>query len=113
MKAGVVLAVVVALWCAVANANEDVHSATSLMPGCRDFLIAAKRNTAAEGECRWIATELVSLNKQLGFCTPVTMTMRQVIEIIVTYINGQPARRMHERFFSLAVEALQSAWPCQ
>jgi len=45
-------------------------------------------------------------------CFPVGVTREQVVRAVVQYIDGQPAR-MNENFVPLAIEALQSAWPCK
>jgi hypothetical protein len=36
----------------------------------------------------------------------------QAVGVVVRYIDQRP-ERMHEKFMTLALEALQQAWPCR
>jgi Rap1a immunity proteins len=39
------------------------------------------------------------------------MTLRQVVQIVISYIDARP-ERMNESFKKLVIEAIRDAWPC-
>jgi hypothetical protein len=47
-----------------------------------------------------------------GHCTPEGVTQGQILQVVIQYIDAQPAR-MHEDFRKLALEAMNAAWPCK
>ena len=52
------------------------------------------------------------LSRQSCLDFPERVTTEQMVRVVVTYIEGRPAR-MHEPFNHLALEALRAAWPCR
>jgi hypothetical protein len=103
----------------MAFAQQDQYSANSIMPGCREIAAlmpfsnhSDDRNDLASF-CLGIVVGLSYQGRQDGtMCFPVGVTREQVVRAVVQYIDGQPAR-MNENFVPLAIEALQSAWPCK
>src|SRR5262245_61291337 len=90
-----------------ARADVDVNSANYIMPGCRGFLANQPVGTLMEigifsqGVCAGITSALFGLDRQLGVCTPKGAKVKQVMRVIVTYIDARPAR-VNESFLQLA-----------
>ena len=57
------------------------------------------------------AMELATLHHNLCLNIPSKVTNAQLVKVVLTYIEAQPAR-LHENFVMLALEALRTAWPC-
>jgi hypothetical protein len=105
-------------------AEEDVHSANFLLPGCRENLQPNPNNTDRvviwkRGLCSGIMTGLAldagvskKMFNQAVFCPPQKATNEQFIRVVVAYIDKHP-EMMHQPFESLALFALMEAWPCQ
>jgi hypothetical protein len=95
-------------------AEEDMHSANFVMPGCRN-LASEKRDLPDQnlafktGLCGGTMTTLAYMGDN---CRPEGATNRQAALVVVQYIDARPAR-MHENFIGLASEALKAAWPCK
>jgi hypothetical protein len=87
-----------------------------MMPGCRDALSfyegADVYRQFVKAECIATLRTMFYFGPKLGFCQPTGANVGQTIRVVVAYIDQQPAR-MHEDFESLALEALQQAWPCR
>jgi hypothetical protein len=109
---GIVFIAVMMLNCGFAVA-EDMDSANFNLPNCRNSIetnrieVATAYGTAF---CSGMVRGLTYLAPDV--CAPTTSTHRQVVRIIVKYIDDRPAR-LHESFLKLALEALQAAWPCK
>jgi len=92
--------------------EEELRSANIVMRGCRQY----SETTETSVEVGWCVGSIDMLRAigpylQFPICVPPLATARQVVRVVVQYIDGQPAR-LHEDFRSLAIEALRSAWPC-
>ena len=104
--------------CGVAVAEPNQPSASYLMPGCRDaaslitFSVRESEEEAARMNfCAGIVVGLSFMGELHGVCAPPDLTSQQVANVVVQYIDGQPART-DEDFRSFAVEALRANWPC-
>ncbi len=96
-------------------AAEDAGSASSTVQGCRSL--------SDEKSGRYIFIDYISMQATCTaqidaivetsdkICPPDRATNVQAQQMVVSYIDQQPAR-LHERFTRLALEALVSAWPC-
>jgi len=100
-------------------AEEVPHhlSANYFMPGCRALL--QNKGGDLPSLCAGIvggimyeeSMHLLGDEKSAIFCIPKGVTADQAVRVVVAYIDGHP-ERMHERFETLAVSALLTAWPC-
>src|SRR5262245_55960073 len=82
---------------AVAEAN-DIWSANSLMPGCRNFVSRKPGNdTQKKGICMGVVRATAELGPLLGACPPDGVIYGQVMTVVVTFIDKRP-ERMHEDF---------------
>jgi len=93
---------------------EDGGSANWVMHGCRSILQHPhSREIFRGGLCYGaVGTALDLAAGSLGvICPPPSVTTAQAVRVVTQYIEARPAR-MHERFASLSLEALQAAWPC-
>jgi hypothetical protein len=98
------------------GAQENYDSANFMLPQCKRFLALAGTGKAsfAEGVCAGSITAFAFVGRSLNnrFCFPEGVTNRQMVQVVVTYIEARPAR-MHEDWRDLALEALREAWPCR
>jgi hypothetical protein len=119
MKA-IVAGAFMALSITAAGAQQDVTSASAVLPGCKYYV------ALADGQD---PTLTVSIALAAGYCTAVldalasssaldpVMCMDPGIDkatamvVFIRYIEARP-QRMRERFLVLAREALREAWPC-
>jgi len=108
---GIAVITAVSLGGGAVLANDQPYSANSIMPGCRQYLLAPGKVTDFYhvGVCHGaiIALSYISDN-----CSPAEVTNDQLVRVIVQYVDARPAR-MHENFVKLALEAVKAAWPCQ
>jgi hypothetical protein len=88
--------------------NRD--SASTIMPGCRDFVTTRKGDAFARGLCVGLVKNLFEYAPNI--CPPESLKNDQIVQVIVRYIDGDPAR-LQEGFNSVAAEAMRKAWPCQ
>ena len=102
-----------------AFAEADFNSANYIMPGCRALLEPdppKDMNTKfLSGQCRAMVDRLIYAYESPSVCPPNDArhtSLEQSVRVIVKYIDDLPAR-LHEKFFTLALEALRAAWPCQ
>jgi hypothetical protein len=131
-KAGLLLGVALALAVTAAAAEEDIHSANYIMPGCRNVFDGPYSGPAQY--CLGVITgisHMAVLTKtfvqsfpdpagwqssylRYSQCLdiPSGVTGFQTVRVVVTYIDARP-ERMHEPFSVLALEALRTAWPCK
>jgi Rap1a immunity proteins len=94
------------------NTSSDKYfsSANYVMPGCRYYVSDNGRDHLfLQGLCGGAISGLRFLNR--GSCVPAEASWRQIVHVVVQYIDSRP-ERMHEDFRVLAVEAMNSAWPC-
>ena len=105
-----------------ALADEDKFSANSVVPYCRAALNNEAPIVASDAimQAMCIATvdvvDFMMSNypaqaNEYRSCPPSDMTLRQVVQIVITYIDARP-ERMNESFKKLAIEAIHDAWPC-
>ena len=107
---GVVLIVALMLSGGAAAAAEDSYSAQYLIEACRNQAYEkATGDIFKKGMC--LGTVRTLWNRGSG-CSPKSVTVGQVIKVVVAYIDQRPTR-LHESFISLTTEALEAAWPCQ
>ncbi len=111
----------VMLNCEGAVAQPGQTSANDVMPGCRDVVLQinqihlsgiSKQDLYEMGFCMGTISGLSYVGKSYDICMPTGMTSQQATDVVVQYIDKRP-ERMNENFMLLAVEALQTAWPCQ
>jgi hypothetical protein len=119
-----------------AAAAQDGFSANSVLPGCRSLIedkpidplnrglcMGLVQGTAQMGNAVLVTLPSNSNNDKLDpylrnfralLCidVPNGMTNRQMVQVVVSYLEARPTR-MHEEFGDLALEALQAAWPCR
>ncbi len=95
---------------AAGQPTGDTNSANWIMPGClgtsNDF-----RKGVCFGEVGGLLAVGELLPSEQRFCPPARATHTQSVQVVVAYIQQNPAR-MHELFVDLAIEALRRAWPC-
>jgi len=98
-----------------AYAEADLNSANYIMRGCRALLEPdppKDMNTKfLSTQCRAIIRGLIYASSS-RICPPQSEKANADVRVVVKFIDDQPTR-LHERFFALALEALQAAWPCK
>jgi hypothetical protein len=111
---GIALVAATLLNCEIALAEVDQHSANSMMPACRAFLLPNPPATVLEsfdsGRCAGVVEGLLYAASDI--CLPPNVVSAQSIRVVVKYIDDRP-QRQHENFKALALEALRAAWPCK
>jgi Rap1a immunity proteins len=99
-----------------ANAEENLASANSYLPGCRYFVVdnwaGGVREAYQRGQCSGFIAGLIYEAAGTSLCMPSGVTYEQGVRIVIAYIEARP-QRMHESFGLLALEALTAAWPCK
>ena len=120
----IVIAVVVLLMlCAgvrAQTATEADTSANFYFLGCKAFAEARATNARLAGIgnfCAGVAHGLAHTAQYFSppewqSCAPATSDARQLLRVIVSYIEARP-QRMHEDFRLLTLEAFHHAWPCK
>jgi hypothetical protein len=97
--------------------GADIESANTLLPACKSSAIS---DAYEQGICLGIiigvsrmALRARAQDAATYLCIdiPSGVTRGQTRRVVVRYIEERPAR-MHEPFWSLALEAMQAAWPC-
>jgi hypothetical protein len=127
--AGLAAAIALAAQAATPAANE--HSANNILPGCR-FLVAPRPATITSDVSGWsvglcsgtidgiltvAVQQRVAMVARYGkaenvpFCSPPTATRDEAIRVVVRYLDEHSDLKMEE-FGSVALEALEKAWPC-
>src|SRR5262245_65157616 len=91
--------------------QEDIYSANYVIPGCRDFIRAGTGSSHVRGYCVDLVIGFARNAYVPRICLPREVTDKQIVRIVVRYIDSQPAR-LHEDFVLLAKEALRETWPC-
>ena len=86
-------------------------SANYVMPGCRHYVAFATSEPFLQGMCVGTILAAIAVGRNYQICLPTGTTIDQRIRVVAQYVDSQPAR-LHEDFLSLAIEALQKAWPC-
>ncbi len=114
---GIALIVAMISGCGVAIAEPSKASADYIMLGCRTAVITfsntveSQEDASRTASCFEIINALSYVGRDFGACLPVGTTSRQVVSVVVQYIDGHPDK-IRENFNSLAVEAMREAWPC-
>jgi len=88
-------------------AQNEATTANFIMPGCRAFLGPALQ----QDRCVGIVEGLIFASKG-AVCPPRTSTTAQAVQIVVNYIDSRSTRQ-NDNFFTLALEALKTTWPCK
>jgi hypothetical protein len=92
--------------------NASPYVTTAILDDCEALTDGRGSESIFYGVlCRAIISGLV-YGAQYGHCLafPNSVTREQAIRVIVLYIKARP-NRMHERFETLALEALHGMWP--
>jgi Rap1a immunity proteins len=84
-----------------------------LLPSCKAFIdgkpyIEGQPNHSA---CFGMILGIGDLQPRI-FCPPPNVTSTEWAKVIVAYMEARP-ERLHEDFKTLALDALQDAWPCR
>jgi len=102
----IVLNVVMIFNYGVVVAGPNQTSADYVMPGCRDAAALITFSVKESEEeisrmsfCKGLVVGLSFMGQPFGVCMPAGTTSQQVTNIVVQYIDGQPAR-IHEDFNS-------------
>jgi hypothetical protein len=117
-RSGLLVGAALALTITVASpsAAEDISSANSRMPGCRDFVNRGNQTSLNDafdqGFCAGTVGGIAFTKRSPCLDIPDGVTLGQEVRVVISYIEARPAR-MHELFRGLALEALQAAWPCR
>ena len=92
---------------------QDIHSANTLLPGCKDFVDASTPTVSAlkQGLCVAFVRGVLYASSSI-VCWPQGVTTSQAVAVVVKYIEARP-KMMDEPFGKLALEALTAAWPCK
>ena len=97
----------------LAQRSASAGSANYTVPGCRDGMAGENRQPFRQGLCGGIVQTILYFGRtSFNVCMPEGVTMGEAITVVVAYIDQRP-ERMHERFETLALEALQHVWPCR
>jgi hypothetical protein len=119
MKATVVGAFI-ALSATAAGAQQDVTSASAVLPGCKFYVALADGQdpkptvpiALAAGYCAAVLDVLASSSAlDPVMCIDPNIDKTAAMVAFIRYIEARP-QRMRERFLVLAREALREAWPC-
>ena len=108
------------------STSAQAASAKEVLPACMLYLSVVDRHGTASqseishlmdaGECLGAVYALLTVSHTLAeplkFCPPVEFDAEQGVRVVVAYIEKRP-ERVGEDFTTLALEALQSKWPCQ
>ena len=94
-----------------AVAQEDARSAKFLIQSCQAFLSGnAGLLPFLQGRCFGVIDGLAYGSPEV--CPPPTTTGEEMVRVVVQHIGAAPDR-IREDFRILALEALQSRWPCR
>ena len=119
MKA-IVAGAFMALSVTAAGAQQDVASASAVLPGCKYYVALADGQeprltvpiALAAGYCAAVLDVLASFSAlDPVMCMSPEIDKTTVMLVFIRYIEARP-QRMRERFLVLAREALRQAWPC-
>ena len=94
----------------ITAAQEDLDSANYVIKGCREFIALSRSDYLKQGLC--IGAVKAIVKNYPGLCRPEQLPTEQAVRAVIAYIDSRPAR-LQENFYSLAVEAIRSAWPCR
>jgi hypothetical protein len=91
---------------------EDRQSANYMMAGCRGILLdhVPPKLYFDTPYCAGVIDGLGWADS--GICPPAGATSGQAVRVVVKYIDDRP-ERLHEKFYTLALEALRAAFPCK
>jgi hypothetical protein len=94
---------------------SEFDSANYLLPKCK-LLLSDKSAGTESGICMGVMLTFKStgafLANDVRVCVPEDATLRQMIRVVVKYIEERP-EKMHVPFVALALLALRDAWPCR
>jgi hypothetical protein len=109
-----------ALSVTTAGAQQDVSSASAVLPGCKFYVALADGLdpqptvpvALAAGYCAAVVDVLASSSAlDPVMCLDPDIDKATAMLAFIRYIEARP-QRMRERFLILAREALREAWPC-
>jgi Rap1a immunity proteins len=69
-------------------------------------------DTVGMGRCIGMLEGVALLANYGIFSRPAGTIIKERMQVIIAYIEARP-QRLHEDFRVLAVEAMQTAWPCK
>ena len=120
MKA-LMIGALMALAISAARGGEDLYSANYILPGCKAWLASVSKSPIPiyrkDSRTEYCVTAVYGFTARISDnwkCAdiPHPVTIDQIVSVVVQYIDARP-NRMHERFRTLAFEALSDAWPCR
>jgi Rap1a immunity proteins len=114
------LAAAIFLMGSAALAVEPTHpeySANSMLPRCKKLLAMANGGILRTADDIFSAGRCMGMIEGTSYltptiCAPAGATTSQRLQVIISYIEARPAR-MNEDLRSLALEAMEQAWPCK
>src|SRR5262245_4073835 len=120
MRAIVCAALMVSASEASAQPPAGDTSANTVFRGCKALVEGQTANTqlfALGNFCAGVVVGIASIGQQLSVpelqsCAPATSDARQLVRVVVNYIEAHPERG-REDFKQLTLEALHGAWPCK
>jgi hypothetical protein len=115
MRVRPVIVVLLILVPAPALGESPVLSGSEVYNGCRNFALGTNEDLFYQGVCAAIIDDLAYyrpfLLEHLSFCSPVDITLGQVVRIVANYMADHP-EILHRDFRGIATDALRAAWPC-
>jgi Rap1a immunity proteins len=99
------------------RAQADI-TADKFLPGCYAFVAGREQNQAATNCASYVAGAFDGItfkgnldSKPDGFCHPQDANLRQLVRVVVKYVDDHPAEA-HELFVTIIHKAMINAWPC-
>jgi hypothetical protein len=113
------LALILAASASAVHAQQQMLSGDSFLVPCKDAINSQSstnmRSPLREGVCLGSVQTLMfvgnNLIDPLRFCVPRTATVGQATRVIIQSMEQNP-QTLHLDFETLAIGALQRAWPC-
>ena len=98
----------------VTMASAETDSANFWLPHCAATSVPPDKVGFAIliGECRGMLAALGFTAPRYGVCIPDDVTKGELRRVVIYYVTARPQRH-HELFMTLAMEAMQQAWPCR
>lgn len=101
----------------VSNANAFFKDNSSFVLKMREFEKVAKLDPTANYQDAieyrsYVIGVFVSLSLKKGICVSNAKTGK-IAEVVVKYINRNPARTQRDEVYSLVKKALETAFPCE
>ena len=111
MRSCILAAAFLAAGTTVSAAQQDTDSAGYGVNGCRLLLIDTFDGLFEQTRCVEKIKMVFRMRNGMGNCPPRRSNPKENAATIVRYIESRP-ERWHEKFTTLAQEALTEDWPC-